>query len=229
MDYSRNTKYFKSSDTLFYVGLPILVIGAIFVLLGWFFYIYMFDYQLMIGLVMAIGGMLLAFVPRWTRANEEDLEGIAASLKKDYGDATAARFGFATGISATSVATVIGGFDFEGEGILAKKGRTDGKYRSSVYTFGAFLISSKGELFAAKKSVSLVESSETEETYEIALSSIDGAEVRCETKALHGESVKCHRLVITVDGKDVISLPAASSAMLDSFCETIMREAKAAS
>ena len=81
MDYGKNLKYFNSTDKLFYIGLPILIVGALLVVceLLWFFFI---PYQMLIGLAIAVLGAALAFVPRSLRASEKDLDAIVSAKFK---------------------------------------------------------------------------------------------------------------------------------------------------
>lgn len=225
MDYSRNAKYFTHSDAHFYVGLPIFAVGAIFVVLGYLFWIYLFDSQEVVGLLMIALGGAIAFIPRWKRATESDLDEIVAALQTDIADDTAAHFGFATGASASTSATVIGGYDLDCANILLRKGK-DSKFRSSVYTLGAVILSAKGRLYFSKKSVCLTEENGLTEYNEIALATVEKTEVRTEEKLLAGVHTKTYRFVITAEGREVLSLPTgSSSAILDSLCENILREA----
>jgi hypothetical protein len=58
MDYQKNLKYFKSTDTHYYIGLPMFIIGAALFVLGYVFWMYFLPFQNMIGLVLFVLGLL---------------------------------------------------------------------------------------------------------------------------------------------------------------------------
>ena len=65
MDYSKNLRYFKGSDTHFYVGIVLLAIGVIMIVLSYFFWVYLVPYQDFAAIALVIIGACIAWIPQY--------------------------------------------------------------------------------------------------------------------------------------------------------------------
>lgn len=225
MDYRKNIRYFKSSDTHFYVGIPIVAVGGILFVLGQFFWIYLIPYQSLSALLLVLVGAAIAWVPRWLRSDEKDLDDYIASQREDYAKKSAEKFGLSASLVRGREPIVIGGFDFDSDGVLFRRGKDDRKYRSSLYIMTALFLTRNG-LCAVKKSVSLTESLEHETVKEIPYYEVDDAQIVCEETTLGAEKIKCFYFVITAGGEELLRVPSPRDAVMDGICEDI-REAAA--
>ena len=220
MNYSKNIRYFKSSDLHFYIGLALLAVGVILVLLGWFFWIYFLPFQQGIGLALALVGAIIAWVPRALRADEKDLDACIETAVKEYSDSVLDY----VGVSKTSgiVPLMVGGHEFEADGILMRRGKDDRKFRSSLYTAAAFVFTGKG-LCVCCKTFSLVDSTVRDSRKDFTYQELDGVSIVNESKKLDGVTTTVVGLAISVGGKEVMRVPASQSAVLDKLCEDINR------
>lgn len=82
MDYRKNIRYFKSSDVHFYVGIPIVIIGIILFVVGQFFWIYFIPYQSGRQLLDVLVGAAIAWIPRWMRSDEKEIDVISPPKRR---------------------------------------------------------------------------------------------------------------------------------------------------
>lgn len=218
MDYKKNLRYFKSSDVHFYVGIPFVIIGVILFVIGQFFWIYFIPYQSMTALLILLVGAAIAWIPRWLRSDEKELDDYIASKKEGYVERTAEKLELPTASGKAPI--VIGGFDFDSDDILYRRGKDDRKYRSSHYTM-AVLFFTKNGICAVKKSFSFTEDLEHETIKEIPYCDIDDAQIVCEEKTFGAEKIKLYCLVITANGETFLRIPASADAVLEGICEDI--------
>lgn len=220
MDYRKNIRYFKSSDVHFYVGIPIVIIGIILFVVGQFFWIYFIPYQSMTALLVILVGAAIAWIPRWMRSDEKEIDYYIASKKEGYVEKATEKLGLSSSLVPGRDPIVIGGFDFDSGSVLYRRGKDDRKYRSSLYT-SAVLFLTKNGLCAVKKSFSLTEDLEHETVKEIPYCEIDDAKVVCEEKTVGADKIKYFCFVITANGTELLRVPAAQDAILEGICEDI--------
>ncbi|MBQ9747821.1 MAG: hypothetical protein IJV98_03450 [Clostridia bacterium] len=221
MDYQRNKKYFESTDTLFYVGIPILIVGALLVILelAWFMFM---PYQMVVGLVIAIVGAALAFIPRSMRASEKELDAAIAAMKENYATEVTERLGLKRSLVRGIAPTVIGDHIYK-EGVMLRRGKDDRKCRSSEYSAAAILTTKDG-IVVSVKTFSLIEENVTETLHEFVFSDFGGLSVRDEEYVLtDGVKIKCPKLVVTSEGKEALALPTRHVIAVDRLCEDVNR------
>ena len=222
MDFEKNIRYFNSTDTLFYVGIPILAVGAILVLCELFWFWFM-PYQIFIGLILAAIGAGLAFIPRSKRANEKDLDAIVSVMTENYDKNLIESLNIQKQLLRNIAPLVIGNYVFDEKDILMRQGKDDRKWRSAKYSAAAILCTKDG-MVISRKSFSLIEESETETMHELFYSDIekisaDDAEILRED----GIKIKDARLVITKRNGEILRLPMLHVVAVDHLCEDIMR------
>jgi hypothetical protein len=222
MDYGKNLKYFNSTDKLFYIGLPILIVGAILVVceLLWFFFM---PYQMLIGLAIAILGAALAFIPRSLRANEKDIDAIVSAMTDGYAKEVTENLGLEKQILRMIPPTVIGNYIYDEKDILMRRGKDDRKCRTSKYRAAA-VICTKNGMVISQKTFSLIDETVTETLYEFLFADIDSLSVvDNEIRHKDGTKIKDSRLILTENGKEVLNLPTVHVIAVDRLCEDINR------
>lgn len=222
MDYGKNLKYFNSTDKLFYIGLPILIVGAILVVceLLWFFFM---PYQMLIGLAIAILGAALAFIPRSLRANEKDIDAIVSAMTDGYAKEVTENLGLEKQILRMIPPTVIGNYIYDEKDILMRRGKDDRKCRTSKYRAAA-VICTKNGMVISQKTFSLIDETVTETLYEFLFADIDSLSVvDNEIRHEDGTKIKDSRLILTENGKEVLNLPTIHVIAVDRLCEDINR------
>jgi hypothetical protein len=222
MDYGKNLKYFNSTDKLFYIGLPILIVGAILVVceLLWFFFM---PYQMLIGLAIAILGAALAFIPRSLRANEKDIDAIVSAMTDGYAKEVTENLGLEKQILRMIPPTVIGNYIYDEKDILMRRGKDDRKCRTSKYRAAA-VICTKNGMVISQKTFSLIDETVTETLHEFLFADIDSLSVvDNEIRHEDGTKIKDSRLILTENGKEVLNLPTIHVIAVDRLCEDINR------
>jgi hypothetical protein len=222
MDYGKNLKYFNSTDKLFYIGLPILIVGAILVVceLLWFFFM---PYQMLIGLAIAILGAALAFIPRSLRANEKDIDAIVSAMTDRYAKEVTENLGLEKQILRMIPPTVIGNYIYDEKDILMRRGKDDRKCRTSKYRAAA-VICTKNGMVISQKTFSLIDETVTETLHEFLFADIDSLSVvDNEIRHEDGTKIKDSRLILTENGKEVLNLPTVHVIAVDRLCEDINR------
>lgn len=222
MDYEKNIKYFNSTDTLFYIGIPILAVGAILVLCELFWFWFM-PYQIVIGLILTAIGAGLAFIPRSKRANEKDLDAIVSAMTENYDKKVIESLNIQKQLLRNIAPLIIGNYIFDEKDLLMRQGKDDRKWRASKYSAAAILCTKSG-MVISQKSFSLTEESETEALHEIFYSDIE--RIFTDDKELlreDGVKIKDARLIIAKKDGEILSLPMLHVVAVDHLCEDIMR------
>ena len=220
MNYQKNLKYFKSTDTLYYIGLAVMILGAGLFVLAYIFWTYLFWYQDIVGLALTAVGALVAFIPRSLRSSEKDIDEAIAEMTKDYETNTAEELGIQNQLIRELKPLLVGAYIYE-DGALFRRGRTDRKFRSDRYTAAALLFTKNG-VCVAEKSFSLIEDGVKETVSEFLYSDIDGLFVESEIHSFaSGEQTTVARLTVKAGQKTLLSVPVTQSAALDRACEEI--------
>ena len=224
MDYGKNIKYFNSTDKLFYIGLPILAVGAILAVceLLWFWFI---PYQMIIGIVLAAIGAALAFSPRSMRASEKDLDAIVTGMTEGYAKEVTENLGLERQILRNIPPIVIGNYVYDEENLLMRRGKDDRKCRTSKYTAAAVLCTKNG-IVISRKTFSLIDETVTESLHDFLFADIDKVSVVDIEKTLEdGSKIKDSRFIVTENGKETLNLPTLHILAVDRLCEDINRMA----
>ncbi len=228
MDYEKNLKYYHSKDTHFYIGFVILIIGGVVFGLGQFFHAFLFPAQTSIGLIVAIIGGLIAFVPRYLRSSGKDLDDAVESMTKDYATEAATSIGISHMLVKNPKPVYFGAYTYDGENVLIRRSKTDSKYRSNTYTVSAILFTRAG-IFVSQKSVSLTEDAVKETVCDFVYGDLEKAEVVYTEHTFEDQYKKTiAHVVITANDGTKLMLPAEQNAALDRICDDINDEIKAA-
>ncbi len=220
MDYGKNLKYFKSSDTLFYIGIPIFILGGILFALS-FLWFYFLPYQEIIGLILAAIGAALAFLPRSIRTSEKELDAIITSRTEGYTNEVIERLHLEKHILKTIPPVSIGNYIYDETNLLMRRGKDDRKCRTSKYSAAAVLCMKNG-IVCSQKTFSLIEECVTEEIYEFPYSDLDCVSVFDEETYLADETrVKHSFLNITKNDGTVCKFPTIHIIAVDRLAEEI--------
>ncbi len=227
MNYEKNLKYFKSTDTLFYVGLPILIVGGLLIVLELFWF-YFLPYQMFIGAGLAVIGGAIAFVPRSLRTSEKELDAILESMRESYLPEVLERTGLGKHTLKNLPPILFSGYLYEGENILLRRGKDDRKWRSNLFVISA-LIPTRNGVYIAKKTVSLTEEGENEVTYELPYSEIGAALVKDTKREITAEvKLKEAHFILQKGEDELASLPCSHNVAADRMAEELCRLAKGA-
>lgn len=231
MDYLKNLKYYNSKDTHFYIGFVILILGGVLFALGQFFYAWFIPYQTTVGIIIAIGGALLAFVPRSMRSSGKDIDEAVASMTNDYAKNAAENIGITHMLMKNKKLATLGTFTYDGENTLVRRSKTDAKYRSNAYTVSAILFTKAG-IFVPQKSFSLTDDRVNETVSDFVYADLANATVESlEHTFADSHKKKLFYITITANDGKTLRIPAEQSAALDRICEEIneqIRNAKKA-
>ncbi len=226
MDYTKNLKYYNSKDTHFYIGFVILIIGGVLFGLTRLFSAWFLPYQDTIGLILAIAGGLLAFVPRYMRSSGKDIDDCVESVAHDYADQAIESIGISHMVLKQPKPVYFGSFTYDGENTLVRRSKTDSKYRSNMYTVSAILFTKAG-IFVSQKSFSLTEELSNETVSSFVYGELVGAEVESHEQMLpDGHKKKIVSIIITADDGQKLSLPAEQSAAFDRICDDLNDQIK---
>ncbi len=221
MDYQKNLKYFKSTDTHYYVGLPIFAVGAIFFVMAYIFWTYLFWYQDIVGIVLMIAGALIAFVPRSLRSSEKDIDDAVTEMTKDYEKNQAEMLGIVPQLTRGEPKPLLVGTYVYDENSLLRRGKTDRKFRSDRYHASAFLFTKQG-FCISEKIFSLIEDRTEENIREFHYADIDGLFIEThEHLFANGEKTTVADLVIKTGETALLALPVTQSAALDKTLEEL--------
>ncbi len=225
MNYEKNKKYLNDTDGHYYIGIIMVVAGALLFLVGvvggWFI-----PYQLYVASAILVIGAIIAFVPsigtsnedefdRYIKKNIDELEEKVKDelLKKDK--------------KQTVEPESVGNYIFDTEGALYRKSRKDGKYRTSVYSATTFVFR-KESLYIKNITFSTVNDEKTESTYDIRYDSVPKIDIVSRAHKLTGKTsytVKIHEIVIKNEEYS-ITIPVISSVYIDELCEKINIQVK---
>lgn len=223
MNYEKNIKYFKSNDKHFYTGVILAALGVICFICP-YVGLYFLPYHEFTSLAIAAIGAAVAFIPCSFRASESELDGIIEEKTKKYAEETAENAGISHMLSRKIRPCTLGGYVFEGENVLVRRGKDDRHYRSSLYTATALVFTNDG-IYASQKTFSLIEDSESESDAEFFYDELENAFVSEEEATLaDGAKAKTCFVVFTCGGKEIFRAPAKSSYALTALCDDINHE-----
>ncbi len=222
MDYGKNIKYFNSTDTLFYVGLPICILGA-GIVACYFLMFYFLPYQVFIGSGIALVGGILAFVPRAMRSNEKDLDEAVSAMTAGYIEEVTEKFGLQKQLLPSVRPALLGAYLYGDEGLLGRRGKDDRKVRTSRYSAAAVFCTKHG-IVISHKTFSLIDETTSEQVHEFLYTELaDVSVVDLEHTHTDGGKIKDARFVITAKDGTVLELPTVHIIAVDRLCEDICR------
>ena len=226
MQYTKNQKYLKGNDTHYYIGLVLVGLGVLLFMMGEMMWIYIVPYQFFLATGMAIVGGLLICVPSAGAANEEEID---AEVKARI-DELSARALEALPKNMKKQAespTVVGQFILDRDNVLIRKGRKDGKYRSSLYS-AAIIIYKTESVYVHLCTFSLVSDEINEITYDIPYMNKPKAEIEASDNVLinNKATVSLKQLIITDNEEINIRIPVINSVLIDEICEKLNSEVK---
>ncbi len=219
MNYKNNLKYFKSNDKHFYVGVGILALGALcffFALIGAYF----LPYHEITSVLIALVGAVVAFLPRSLRSNENDIDEIIAEKTRGYEKITAENAGVEHMLSDKITSVTVGDYVYDGEGIICRKGKDDGKCRTTVYTASA-LVFTNAAIYIAQKTFSLIDDTETETETQFLYEELDAVRAEEEIVYIMGARVKKVFIIFASDREDAMRIPVGHGMNAESFCDDI--------
>lgn len=220
MNYKKNLKYLKGTDTLYYLGLGIAILGGVLFLMGEMLWIFFIPYQYYVAIALATIGGLLVFIPSAGRASAEEID----SQIKNQTDELVSYTEDLIPKSKTrqpESPMLFGDFNLEGDGVLVRRSK-DGKYRSSSYT-AATVFYKKESLHVCTESFSIVSDDRQRLSYEISYADqpeavVEDKEVYLSDKKL---TVKTKELQISDNAGTDIHIPVQNSVVIDEFCEKL--------
>ncbi len=207
MDYQKNLKYFKSTDTHYYIGLAVMALGGFLFVLGYIFWTYLFPYQDIAGIALLVIGAIVAFIPASLRSSEKDIDEAVLTVCKNYKDSIDNMPLAAQSLSGLS-SVLTGAYDYE-EATYLRRGKIDRKFRSDRYTASALLFTKYG-IYISEKKFSLTDNQEEESTREFHYTDIDQIETENEAyRFANGEHTTLTYLVIRRNGEIIDRIPAS--------------------
>ena len=226
MQYTKNQKYLKGNDTHYYIGLVLVGLGVLLFMMGEMMWIYIVPYQFFVATFMAIIGGLLICIPSAGAANEEEID---AEVKARI-DELSARAVDALPKNMKKQAespTVVGQFILDRDNVIIRKGRKDGKYRSSLYS-AAIIIFKTESVYVHLCTFSLVSDESNETTYDIPYTNKPKAEIEARDNVLinNKATVSLKQLIITDNEETNIRIPVINSVLIDEICDKLNGEVK---
>ena len=226
MNCIENKKYLKSNDLHFYIGWFLLAFGIVLFALQEFWWIFIVPYQWIVSILLMIVGAVVAFVPRINRASEESLDEQVCKI----GDEMAKKNEEILGKRQKNPgegATVVGNYLLSGEGLLVRRGRKDGRYRSSRYACAAFSFAKEG-LYILTRTFSLISNEDAPQVIEIPYTAAPVAQIEERNLALSGGRYRQKELVVLENGCERLRIPVENSVFVEDLCQRISSEAKRA-
>lgn len=229
MEYERNKKYFLARTFWFrHVGIALVALGATLFIIGYFSYNY---YFLPVGVVLAVIGAVVGWLPSSGRASEKD---VIAEIERKT-EPSVERALEKTGLKYKTADNLppqkVTGFLFDPENPYIRRGE-DGHWRTSDCVCTVLIFTDSG-VCAVSEKFSLVENENVKTTrLELPFGNFDGAKFDVEEhKVAYGkkvETVRFSRLVFTLEEKVVASIPAEKTANLEIMTEDMLRRRESA-
>ncbi len=222
MNYGKNIKYFKSTDTLFYIGLPILILGGVLIAMT-FLWFYIIPYQILIGFLLAVIGASLAFIPRSLRTSEKELDSMVSSFEEGYAKEITETYNLEKQLLRQIAPYVAASYVYDEAELLMRRGKDDRKWRTSKYSAAAVLCTKNG-IVVSHKAFSLIEEMTNETLYEFHYEALDRVFIRDKELPLADSSkIKISHLVFVQDEKEVLALPTVHIIAVDRLADDINR------
>ncbi|MBQ0009977.1 MAG: hypothetical protein KBS76_02605 [Ruminococcus sp.] len=220
MEYQRNEKYFKASNTHLYIGIAALAVGVLAYVLQRMFWLW---YPLeTIGILLGVAGAAVAFLPGMSKSGDKDIEEQIAKETEGFLEEQIEKYHLKGKLSSNLEPTVINSYDYS-EAACIKKG-LDGQYRASKYVSTVLIFTTSG-VVTVKKSFSLIKENIAETVEEYLYPHIDRAFVE-DTPVTVGKGdkaqmVKHAHFCLNVDGQTVLRIPTAPNATVEGLANDL--------
>ena len=201
MNIKHNINYFKKGDILKYIGIGLMVGGAILFIFDWGI-LYVISLALLpIGLVCLMLGIS-------GRSSDADIDACIKEETKNIYVKLEDNFKYKKRILKHLTPESIEGFEYN-DGVMIKRSK-DGSLRSSEYT-KAVVYMLADELYITERNVSLVSQNTRNNLYEIPYDIIKDVKIVTEEKKLSFQNkpynVKTNHLIIKYGMGMIVSLP----------------------
>ncbi|MBQ8163988.1 MAG: hypothetical protein IJZ93_06475 [Clostridia bacterium] len=201
MNIKHNINYFKKGDILKYIGIGLMVGGAILFIFAWGI-LYVISLALLpIGLVCLMLGIS-------GRSSDADIDACIKEETKNIYVKLEDNFKYKKRILKHLTPESIEGFEYN-DGVMIKRSK-DGSLRSSEYT-KAVVYMLADELYITERNVSLVSQNTRNNLYEIPYDIIKDVKIVTEEKKLSFQNkpynVKTNHLIIKYGMGMIVSLP----------------------
>jgi len=226
MQYTKNQKYLKGNDTHYYIGLVLVGLGVLLFMMGEMMWIYIVPYQFFAATFMAMIGGLFICIPSAGAANEEEIDA-EVKARTDELSARALEALPKNMKKQAESPTVVGQFILDRDNVIIRKGRKDGKYRSSLYS-AAIIIFKTESVYVHLCTFSLVSDETNEITYDIPYMNKPKAEIEARDNVLinNKATVSLKELIITDNEETHIRIPVINSVLIDEICDKLNSEVK---
>ncbi|MBP3919602.1 MAG: hypothetical protein J6I50_10600 [Clostridia bacterium] len=221
MDYTKNQKYFKPASKLWIAGLPIIVIGAVLSIL--------MNYSTkMIGIVIAIAGVIWTIAFLTSGMKDDDIDGAVASKMNTIEADASEQFKFPRRYEVLHPAVILGGFDFtRTEETPVKRGK-DLKYRNGFYC-GLLINFTNDGLRILSRKFSLLKDDCVEENLHFAWEELDSSrldEQEVTFKMVDGKeaTIKVDVLKIVLKNGKTLEYCVKNTADVDETMDMIYRQ-----
>jgi len=225
MDFKRYRKYFLARTFWFrYVGIGLVVLGAAMFLLGYMNYNY---FIMPTGVFFVILGGVVGWAPSTGRADDKEI--ISAISRETEGAVDKALD--ATGLRSRVVGTLppmlVSGFEFDVSNPYVRRG-DDGHWRTSDCAYTTLIFTKLG-ICAVTDRFSLTDETavKTEQIKELTFSDFDGAHFADDDHLIAygnaSETARFSRLVFTLGGEEVFSVPAERTASVEIAVDDILK------
>lgn len=218
-------KFFYRKDTLYAVGVSLLVFAFVCVWLGWTYNYFIY----LIGFAAAVVGFVLFFVGGAGRVVAEDIDKAAADKLWEFDKEIMEDVHIGRRLSRHLGGVLIEQYDYEGEGLLSKRGK-DGAWRTNRKTAVRLLFLKDALVFVKMTVFPLVDDtaadSSIREVAEYKYSELAKAEIIRDTVKLndvgHTYEVRRARLKITAaDGRTVLFVQVSDGLDSDNLADSI--------
>ncbi len=221
MDFSRNKKYFFQREDSWQVVLGAILIAAGFIMTVFLGFTKNLPQALFqaLGLVSMLAGAIVFIVRSNVKVKDSDIDDAVASLDESFRDAFELKF-VRPEMRVQRLANELehgdifyyGTYIFDGEDTLSRRG-SDGRSRSSLYSFSAFMLL-HNKLCAAKRRICIVENEPFEDEF-VSLKYTAMSEVKlveADATGYKGTTPYEHMIVYGNNGEILLEIPMLADA-----------------
>lgn len=174
--HSKLGKFFLRGDTTYIIGVSLLVVAFICVWLGWHSNYILY----LVGFASAIAGFVLFFIGGAGRVGQEDIDKAVADKLWEFDKVLLEDIHIGRRISRHLKSVLISQYDYEGEGLMSKRGK-DGEWRTTSHTALRLIFLKDAIVFVKMTVFPLADDSETDssirEIAEYKYSALAGVEI----------------------------------------------------
>ena len=225
MDFKRYRKYFLARTFWFrYVGIGLVVLGAAMFVLGYMNYNY---FIMPTGVFFAILGGVVGWAPSAGRADDKEIMSAIARETEGAVDKALETTGLRPHIVETLPPILVCGFYYDVKNPYIRRGG-DGHWRTSDCAYTTLIFTKLG-ICAVIDRFSLTDENtiKTEQIKQLPFSDFDGAHFEEDEHIIAygntSETARFSRLVFTLGGDVVFSVPAERSASVEIAVEDVLK------